>query len=313
MRRLAAWLRIALIDLRGGLGRFFILIACLALGVMAIGTVSSVRSAVETAIARDAGSILGGDLEVRAPRLDIAPEVLSALEALGSVNREVQLNSQARKEEQTAFLSLRGVGDAYPLVGAVTLLPGALPGNPAELLGERDGMMGLLLGPSAALRLGARPGDMVRIGTLDLQLRGLIDTMPDAATLGFQLGAPALVSDAALPLAGLQQEGMLSQFRYKVLLDDGDFTAAQTALQAQFPEADWQIRLPVSSGCSAISCCWWRSPPWWWAGWGRPMQSPPMWRSGRRALPRCGRSAPAASVSWCIFWRRSWCWRWGRP
>lgn len=244
MRRQLAWLRVALIDLRGSAARFFILIACLALGVMAVGTVSAVRSAVETAITRDATSILGGDLEVRAPRVDIDPAVLTALEELGSVNREVQLNSQARKGDLTAFLSLRGVGPLYPLVGEVNLLPGALPGSVAELLAERDGVMGILLGQTAALRLGAQPGDMVRVGTLDLQLRGLIDTLPDAATLGFQLGAPALVADAALPLAGLRQEGMLSQFRYKVLLDDGDFASAEAALQTRFPEAEWQIRSP---------------------------------------------------------------------
>ncbi len=244
MRRPLAWLRVALIDLRGSAARFFILIACLALGVMAIGTVSAVRHAVETAITRDATTILGGDLEVRAPRVDIAPDVLVALEGLGTVNREVQLNSQARKGDLTAFLSLRGVGPLYPLVGEVSLLPGALPGSVAELLAERDGVMGILLGQTAALRLDARPGDMVRVGTLDLQLRGLIDTLPDAATLGFQLGAPALVADAALPLAGLRQEGMLSQFRYKLLLDEGDFASAQTALETQFPQAEWQIRSP---------------------------------------------------------------------
>ncbi|MGV8855478.1 MAG: ABC transporter permease [Devosia sp.] len=244
MSRLLAWLRIALIDLRGSAARFTILIACLALGVAAIGVVSSVRSAVETAIARDARSILGGDLELRSPRVDIAPEVLAALDRLGTVNREVQLNTQAQKGDLTAFLSLRGVGDAYPLVGQVTLAPGALPGDTAALLGEQSGVMGILLSSQAALRLDARPGDMVRIGTLEIQLRGIIETLPDQATLGFQLGAPALVSDAALPLAGLRQEGVLNQFRYKVLLKNGDFAATRTALEAQFPEHEWQVRSP---------------------------------------------------------------------
>ena len=244
MKRLIAWLRVALIDLRGSAARFTILIACLALGVAAIGVVSSVRSAVETAIERDARAILGGDLELRSPRTDIAPDVLAALEALGPVSREVQLNTQARKGDATAFLSLRGVGARYPLVGEVTLLPGALPGSTAELLGNQNGLAGVLLSQQAALRLEAKPGDTIRIGTLDLQLRGVIDTLPDQATLGFQLGAPALVSDATLPLAGLKQEGVLNQFRYKVLLDNADFASTKAALEKQFPDREWQLRSP---------------------------------------------------------------------
>ena len=244
MRRLIVWLRVALIDLRGSAGRFAILIACLALGVAAIGVVSSVRSAVETSIARDARSILGGDLELRSQRVDIPPAVLAALDSFGTVNREVQLNTQAQKGDRTAFLSLRGVGETYPLVGAVTLLPGALPGSAAELLAARDGVRGILLGPQAAQRLDARVGDLIRIGTLDLQLRGVIDTLPDQATLGFQLGAPALVSDAALPLAGLRQEGVLNQFRYKLLLERGTYAIVKAALDRQFPDHDWQVRSP---------------------------------------------------------------------
>ena len=244
MRRLLVWLRVALIDLRGGAARFAILIACLALGVAAIGVVSSVRTAVEGSIARDARVILGGDLELRAQRVDIAPAVLAALESYGTVNREVQLNTQAQKGEMTAFLSLRGVGARYPLVGAVSLLPGALPGGTADLLAVVDGIPGILLGPQAAQRLAAQPGDMIRIGTLDMQLRGIIETLPDQATLGFQLGTPALVSDTALPLAGLRQEGMLNQFRYKLLLARGSPAGVIAALDRQFPEHDWQMRSP---------------------------------------------------------------------
>ncbi|WDR00774.1 FtsX-like permease family protein [Devosia sp. J2-20] len=250
MNRLIAWLRVALIDLRGSAARFTILIACLALGVAAIGVVSSVRSAVETAIARDARAILGGDLELRSQRTDITPDVLSALEKLGPVNREVQLNSQAQKGYLSAFLSLRGVGDLYPLVGDVVLAPGALPGSTADLLGQQNGVWGILLSPQAALRLEAAPGDTIRVGTLELQLRGIIDTLPDQATLGFQLGAPALVSDATLPLAGLKQEGVLNQFQYKVLLEDTDFASAETALEEQFPDSEVRIRSPREATAS---------------------------------------------------------------
>ncbi|MHA6296823.1 ABC transporter permease [Devosia sp. CAU 1758] len=244
MRRLQGWLRVALIDLRGSAQRFVILIACLALGVAAIGTVSAVRSSVEAAIERDARLILGGDLELRSQRSDVDDAVVAALDGLGRVSREVELNSQATANGRSAFLSLRAVTDAYPLVGEVSLAAGAQDGSLADLLADRNGSFGVLLSQPAALRLAVQVGETVRIGALDVELRGIIAALPDQATAGFQLGAPALISSAALAPAGLREEGVLSQFRYKVLLTDGVFEAAQTALEEGFPDRDWQIRSP---------------------------------------------------------------------
>ncbi|MBD8065916.1 FtsX-like permease family protein [Devosia sp. PTR5] len=244
MRRLGGWLRVALIDLRGGARRFVILVACLALGVAAIGTVSAVRSSVEAAIEGDARLLLGGDLELRSLRSDIGEEVVTALDRLGPVSREVNLNAQAAANGKTAFLSLRAVTSAYPLVGQVGLAAGSPRGNISDLLANQNGRFGLLLSHQAALRLDADVGATVRVGTLDVELRGIIEALPDQATAGFQLGAPALISSAALAPAGLREEGVLSQFRYKVLLPDGNFEAARGALENAFPNEDWQVRSP---------------------------------------------------------------------
>ncbi|KKC31834.1 ABC transporter permease [Devosia psychrophila] len=244
MRRLQGWLRVALIDLRGSARRFVILMACLALGVAAIGTVSAVRSSVEAAIERDARLILGGDLELRSQRNDVENRVVEALDALGRVSRETELNAQAAANGKSAFLSLRAVTDAYPLVGQLSLAGEAQGEDMADLLADRSGRFGLLLSRQAALRLDVQVGETVRIGALDVELRGIIETLPDQATAGFQLGAPALISSAALAPAGLREEGVLSQFRYKVLLDDSDFETARVALEEAFPDGDWQIRSP---------------------------------------------------------------------
>ncbi|WDR02846.1 hypothetical protein PSQ19_01030 [Devosia algicola] len=132
MNRYADWLRVALIDLRGSTKRFVILIACLALGIAAIGVISSVSAAINGAIVRDARVILGGDLELRASNKDIGAAEKAALAALGPVSREVELNARATKGDLSAFLSLRAVSDLFPLVGSVTLAPDGSAGNMAE-------------------------------------------------------------------------------------------------------------------------------------------------------------------------------------
>ncbi|MGN6450259.1 MAG: ABC transporter permease, partial [Brucella intermedia] len=55
-------LRFALREMRGGLAGFYIFLACIALGVAAIGGVNSVARSVSTGIAAHGQRILGGDV-----------------------------------------------------------------------------------------------------------------------------------------------------------------------------------------------------------------------------------------------------------
>ena len=55
-------LRFALREMRGGLRGFYVFIACIALGVMAIAGVAAVASALADGLAREGRVILGGDL-----------------------------------------------------------------------------------------------------------------------------------------------------------------------------------------------------------------------------------------------------------
>lgn len=250
MRRLWAWLRVALIDLRGSTRKFIVLIACMALGVAAIGTIATLRVSIEAAIAADTRDILGGDLEVLSRRTDLPPAVRTELDGLGRLSRVVELNSQARAGEAAALVAIRAVDDNFPLVGTVELEDSAAGASLPDLLAERDGTFGLLLSRRAALQLGVDRGARVRLGLLDTEVRGIIAAMPDDAAQGFQLGAPALLSDRALAPAGLRQEGVLSQFRYKLLLETLDFAAANERLNAQFPNHEWDIRSPRDATAS---------------------------------------------------------------
>jgi putative ABC transport system permease protein len=244
MSGMGAWFKVAMIDLRGSARRFIILVACLALGVAAIGAVSSVGSMLRSAIERDSRLILGGDLEVRARGSDIGAEVRAALEALGKVSREVELNSRAVKGARSVFLSLRSVGSNYPLVGSVGLGHRASATSIANLLAAIDGVPGVLLAPQAVQRLEVAIGDTVRIGVVDFELRGTIASLPDQVTQGFQLGAPAIIAEQALAASGLAQDGVLTSYRYKLDLEGRPYASAQRELEDRFPVRAWQIRSP---------------------------------------------------------------------
>jgi putative ABC transport system permease protein len=54
--------RLALRELRGGLRGFYIFIACIALGVMAIAAVGSLANSLAEGLGREGSVILGGDV-----------------------------------------------------------------------------------------------------------------------------------------------------------------------------------------------------------------------------------------------------------
>ncbi|MDB5615277.1 MAG: hypothetical protein JWQ22_2930 [Devosia sp.] len=249
MSRLFGWMRIALLDLRGDVRRFTILLACLALGVGGIAAVSSVGAALQAAVDRDARVILGGDIEVRQRGTDISTEQRNAVEALGQTARVVDLSARASAKDAGLLLSLRAVSDSYPLVGAVTLSPQAQqPLN--ELLAVIDGLPGAVVDPGVLDRLGIMVGDPLRIGNADFVVRATLVGLPDQAAQGFQLGLPAIISDSALASAGLEQQGILSRFSYKVLLGKEEAAAAIKRLETAFPDADWDLREPADAAAN---------------------------------------------------------------
>lgn len=242
MKRYAGWIRIALLDLRGDARRFIVLLACLALGVGVIAAVSSVGAALQGSVERDARGILGGDFEIRSNGHDVTAEQRASLEALGPSVRVVDVNARASAHDNSTLLSLRAVGPSYPLAGEVNFEPAGTP-LPA-LLSSDGGVPGALLDAQILSRLGIAVGDSVRIGNADFTVRGTLIALPDQAAQGFQLGLPALISDGALAQAGLDQSGVLSRYSYKIIVPDGSFDTAIQSLAKQYPQADWDVRLP---------------------------------------------------------------------
>lgn len=242
MNWLRGWLRVALKDLRGGLRRFTILLACLALGVGTITIVGSVGAALQSALFRDARTLLGGDLEASLSYRPATPEERTLFESLGKLDEVVEVMGRADFGELSNFLGIRAVGPNYPLIGKVVVenTDAPLP----ELLAERNGSYGLIADGLLLDRLGAKLGDTVTVGDASLILTGVLRSIPDQVTAGIQFGIPALMSVEALNATGILSPGVLASYRYKLLLDPPGFAAAKQAIETSFPEAGWKISSP---------------------------------------------------------------------
>ncbi|HTJ58257.1 MAG TPA: FtsX-like permease family protein [Devosiaceae bacterium] len=253
MSQLQNWIRIALLDLRGDLRRFGVLLACLALGTCTIAAVGSVGASLQDAIIRDATKLMGGDLEASRSDRRATPEERAFLETLGPTAEVDDSNGRAVSGENSAFLDIVAVDGDYPLVGNVhsPQLPNGE--KPWALLGNKNGMWGAIVNPIILDRLGIKLGGTFKIGDTPYQARGVLGSLPDGAARGFHLGLTTLISVdalAATPDARPPLPGMLTQYRYKIVLPMkgqdalAAYAAGAKAIADKFHDPEWATRSP---------------------------------------------------------------------
>ncbi len=240
---LRGWLRVALKDLRGDLRRFTILLACLALGVGTITIVGSVGAALQSALLRDARTLLGGDIEASLSYRAATPEERQEFTSLGKLGEVVEVMGRADAGEQNSFIAIRAVDANYPLIGKVTV-EGAENPLPELLTPRSDGSFGLVVEQLLLDRLGVKLGEQVTISDATFTLTGIIGTEPDRITSGMQFGLPVLMSVDALNATGILAPGVLANYRYKMLLNTPDADAAKQSIETAFPKAGWKLSGP---------------------------------------------------------------------
>src|SRR5436305_308370 len=106
MRGLWAAIRIGLLDMHGDVRRFFLLIACLAVGTALIAGVSSVGASIRQAVEQDAALLMGGDLELSRADRAATPDELAVLAKFGKVSTVIDNNVRAEAGKLAGFVDL---------------------------------------------------------------------------------------------------------------------------------------------------------------------------------------------------------------
>lgn len=238
--------RFALREMRGGLRGFWIFVACIALGVAAIGGVNSVARAITEGVADQGQTLLGGDMRFELAQREARPDERAFLETLGTVAESANLRSMARLPDASdqTLVQAKAVDPAlFPLFGEFGVEPAQ---SNADLLAERDGAWGAAAPQDLFDRLGLALGDRIEVGGASFELRGVITNEPDAVSDGFAIAPRLLISNEALRASGLVQPGSLIEHIYKLRLGTEPTQAAiedvRAAARERFPEAGWSVR-----------------------------------------------------------------------
>ena len=242
---IALAMRFSLREMRGGLSGFMIFLACIALGVGAIGGVNSVARAIVAGVANEGQALLGGDLRFQLNQRTASKAELAFLGSAGTVSETAGMRSMARLEDGSdqALVELKAVDGAYPLYGSLVTDP-ALAAT--ELFALRDGVYGAVAPDFLRERLGIAPGGRLKVGSATFELRAGLVSEPDAVSDGFGFAPRLMVSLDGLKASGLIQPGSLVEYAYKVRMPAGASEAQVKAVQDEagerFPEAGWSVR-----------------------------------------------------------------------
>jgi putative ABC transport system permease protein len=243
-------LRFALREMRGGLAGFFVFLACIALGVAAIGGVNSVARAISSAVEAQGQELLGADIRFALNQRQANEAELAWFSELGTQGVSANMRSMARLPDGSdqALVEVKGVDRSYPLYGALVTEP---PLAPDALFGPRDGIYGAAAPSLLFDRLGLSVGDRVMLGNQAFELRAELVTEPDAVSDGFGFAPRLLLSMDGFEASGLIQPGSMVEFVYKLALQGepsaADLQALRDAANERFPEAGWSIRTRLNA------------------------------------------------------------------
>ena len=230
-------------ELRGGLGGFRILIACLALGVAAIAAVGSVKTGIEAGLKAEGATLLGGDAEAEFTYRFASKNERTWLENISLKISEVadfrsMIVVQREDVFERALTQIKAVDKNYPLSGEVVLKNGL---ELSVALTEKDGVDGVVMESVLADRLGLQVGDSLKIGTQKLMLGGILQSFPDAAGDEFSLGPRTIVYTTSLEKSGLLEPGTFFSSKYRLDLAENT-NLDDIAIQAQDKFANSGLR-----------------------------------------------------------------------
>lgn len=238
-------LRFAMRELRGGLHGFYVLIFCIALGVMAIAGVGSFAESLAGGLAREGRTILGGDVSFSLIHREANADERAFLDKNGRISVAATLRAMARTADQrNALVEIKAVDSVYPLYGHVMLDP-AMP--LADAMAERNGVYGAAVDVALLTRLDLKVGDRIEVGKAPIEIRTILRSEPDKLAGGIGFGPRLLISIDALRATDLLQPGSLVRWMYRAQLDQNDASdqpvkAMIDAAEKQFPDAGWEIR-----------------------------------------------------------------------
>jgi len=236
--------RIAWRETRSSTTKFLFVVLAVAAGVGALSGVQGFSASFRSTLLDESRTVMAADLTAR-QFLPATNQQTAALDTLARRGVEHTLitetismasSAEATPESDAAtpvLVSIKAVDPAkYPYYGAVVLQPpmalqDAL--QPDTVAAAQD----------VLLRLNAKVGDKIRIGTQTFRISAVVNSEPDRMSGSMNVGLRMMMSRAAFERTGLMGFGSRAAYRYLFKMNPGSpaVTEVRGALRETLPEA----------------------------------------------------------------------------
>lgn len=237
-----AWLRIARRELAGGLGGFWIYLACLALGAWAIAAAGSVTASFTRGLEVQSRTLLGGDAAVSISQRQATDAERAWLDERGKVAEAAQVDLMARKGDKLRQIDVRGIDAAFPLVGSFGFNPGA-PSLP-DILAKRDDVWGIAASESLLTELGVKIGDRLALGDFQVEVRAELASEPDRIGKPGAFEPRVIIALDALKDTGQLSPGRLFRTAYRLELKPEHLATFEKEVTETWEKAGLRYRSP---------------------------------------------------------------------
>jgi putative ABC transport system permease protein len=222
-------LRLALLALArdGKSGELRVLMLALLVAVSALTAVGFFTDRVSRAVDQQAGEVLAADLRLRSNE-PISRDYFHLAEQAGLKTAELAtFPSVVFVGEESSLTAIRAVTDLYPLRGRLRVAD--VPFEKGVEVSVVPAKGEAWLEPRVMAQLGAKVGDKVRVGSMEMTIAKVLDDRPDQGSTFVDLAPTLLMRLDDLPATALVRTG--SRISYAALFA-GD-TAAIAKLKTQ--------------------------------------------------------------------------------
>lgn len=241
--------RIAWRETRSSMTKFLFVVLAVAAGVGALSGVQGFSESFRATLLDESREVMAADLTARqfVAASDQETAALDALakrgvertlitETISMASSSSALGTEAAQNSDAAtpvLVSIKAVDPAkYPYYGEVKL-------NPPMALASALRPDTVAVAEDVLLRLNAKVGDQIRVGTESFRIAAVVESEPDRMSGSMNVGLRMMMSRAAFERTGLMGYGSRAAYRYLFKMEPGAPSVEEVrgALRHALPEA----------------------------------------------------------------------------
>ena len=211
------WLfKMAWRDLRSNVGKLFLFMSSIIIGIAAVVAIQSFGNNLTDSIAFQSKALMGADYIIDSSK-PANEKVAAIIDSLGGANsREINFASMVAfpKKDVSKLVQVLGVEGGFPFYGDFET-------TPVSAAREYQNNNSALVDATVMLQYNLKPGDSIKVGTITLPIAGSLTSVPGRSALSSSVAPAVYIPYGQIEATGLLQKGSRVEYKYYFVATQG--------------------------------------------------------------------------------------------